>query len=284
MDYLAIGHVTEDLWPDGKTPGGPVMYASRTAVAWVDHVGVLTAAGPDFDVATAFPGVDVRRLEAPSTTRFQNIYTEAGRKQIVWPCPVRITAYDVTDEMLECGLAHLAPVCNELDADIVKRLRPDTFIGVTPQGWLRRWDDQGVVYAAEWEQAGLVLPRANATVFSIDDVAGDWSVVRDWAAQTSLLVATQASEGCTVFVNGEPTRVPAPGVEQLDPTGAGDIFAAVLFMALQRGYDPIRACQLSNFVAAASVTYPHAAGFPKSGDIDRCAEAVRSGDLPRELK
>jgi hypothetical protein len=284
LDYLAIGHVTEDVWPDGKTPGGPVMYASRTARSWAAHVAVLTAAAADFDAAAAFPGVDARVVAAPSTTRFKNIYTPAGRQQLVWPCPTRMTASLLTDEMLACPIVQLAPVCNEVDADIARRLPPGAFLGVTPQGWLRRWDAQGVVRAAGWDEAGLVLPRANATVFSIDDVAGDWEMVRAWAAQTRVLVATQAAAGCTVFVDGQPTRVPAPRVEQNDPTGAGDIFGAVLFLALARGYPPVEACELANMVAAASVTYPHAAGFPQPGDIDRCAEAVRHGDMPRELQ
>ncbi|MGQ9813595.1 MAG: PfkB family carbohydrate kinase [Candidatus Roseilinea sp.] len=274
MDYLAIGHVTEDLWPDGKTPGGPVMYASRTALAWLDHVGVLTAAGDNFDSATAFPGVDVRLIPAPSTTQFRNIYMNGGRRQIVWPCPVRITAGHLTDEMLGSRIIHLAPVCNEVDAGIVSRIPAGAFVGVTPQGWLRRWDEQGAVYAAGWEDAGVILPRASATVFSIDDVAGDWDIVRDWASQTSILVVTQAAEGCTLFLNGAPIHVPAPQVAQVEPTGAGDIFAASLFIALQQGCEPVRACAIANCIAANSVTFPRGQGFPTRQDAERCEQAV----------
>ena len=275
MNYLAIGHVTEDLWPDGKTPGGPVMYASRTARSWLDHVAVLTAAGPAFDHCAAFPGVDVRRIDAPSTTQFRNIYTNGGRRQIVWPCPVRISGEHLTDEMLGSPIVHLAPVCNEVDASVVSRIRPGTFVGVTPQGWLRRWDAQGAVYAAEWTDAGVILPRANATVLSIDDVAGDWDVVSHWASQTAILVATQAAEGCRLFVDGKPMHVPAPQVLQVEPTGAGDIFAATLFIALWQGHDPVRACQIANCIAANSVTFPHGQGFPTRQDADRCSDAVR---------
>lgn len=274
MDYLAVGHVTEDLWPDGKTPGGPVMYASRTALAWLEHVGVLTAAGQNFDTAAAFPGVDVRLIPAPSTTQFRNIYVNGGRRQIVWPCPVRITAGHLTDELLGSRIIHLAPVCNEVDAGVIARIPAGAFVGVTPQGWLRRWDEQGAVYAAGWEDAGVILPRANATVLSIDDVAGDWDIVRNWASQTSILVATQAAEGCMLFLNGAPIHVPAPPVAQVEPTGAGDIFAAALFIALQQGCEPARACAIANCIAAHSVTFPHGQGFPTRQDAERCAQAV----------
>lgn len=274
MDYLAVGHVTEDVWPDGKTPGGPVMYASRTALAWLDHVAVLTAAADTFDSAAAFPGVDVRLIPAPSTTQFRNIYTAGGRRQIVRPCPVRITAAHLTDDLLSSRIIHLAPVCNEVDADIVARIPAGVFVGVTPQGWLRRWDEQGVVRAAGWEAAGAILPRASATVFSIDDVAGDWNIARAWAAQTSILVVTQAAEGCTLFVDGSPIHVPAPRVAQVDPTGAGDIFAAALFITLRQGCEPARACAIANCIAAGSVAFPHGQGFPTRQDARRCAGAV----------
>ncbi len=250
------------------------MYASRTALAWLDHVAVLTAAGDNFDSAAAFPGVDVRRIPAPSTTQFRNIYANGGRRQIVWPCPVRIGARHLTDELLGSRIIHLAPVCNEVEADMLSRIPPAAFVGVTPQGWLRRWDEQGTVYAAGWEDAGIILPRANAIVLSIDDVAGDWRLVRNWASQTSILVATQAAEGCMLFLNGAPIHVPAPPVAQVEPTGAGDIFAAALFITLQQGCEPARACAIANCIAANSVTFPHGQGFPTRQDAQRCAAAV----------
>ncbi|MCS7061349.1 MAG: PfkB family carbohydrate kinase, partial [Anaerolineae bacterium] len=148
------------------------------------------------------------------------------------------------------------------------------FVGVTPQGWLRRWNEAGEVYAGDWEHAELILPRANATVLSIDDIAGDWQRAQAWAARTSVLVVTQAAAGCTVFFEGQAVHVPAPEVTQIEPTGAGDIFAAALFIALERGCTPVRACEIANCVAAHSVTFPHGQGFPTRQDAQRCAGAL----------
>ena len=44
IEYLAIGHVTEDVWPAGNTPGGTVMYSAQAARSFVEDVAVLTAA------------------------------------------------------------------------------------------------------------------------------------------------------------------------------------------------------------------------------------------------
>ncbi len=276
MDYLAIGGVTEDIWPDHVTPGGPVTYAARAATTWLKKVAILTAASADFDMAAAFPqdNVVVHRLDSPTTTRFRNVYTEGGRKQQVWPSPVRITAADLIDEMLACPLVHLAPVANEIDSEVVFRLPEGAFIGVAPQGWMRRWTADGIVYVGPWDDSARILARANAVVISVEDVDHDWELIRGWASATDILAVTQGPEGCTVFVKGQPTQVPPTTVEIVDTTGAGDAFTASLFVALQQGVEPIRAARIANCVAAHSVA--HAAGqwFPTRQDVLDCVEAT----------
>ena len=278
IDYLAVGHVTEDVWADGratqrrKTPGGTVMYASRAARRLAQHVNVFTAAALTFDLPDTFPDIRVQRLIAPTTTEFENIYTPKGRVQVTRPCDVILQPSDAFF-LREAAIVHLAPVCNEVSSDFVEAVRRDAFVGVTPQGWLRRWDAQGHVtqQAGNWTDAGKIFARANAVVTSIEDINGDWSVAHDWAAQARLLIVTQSELGCTAFINGQPTQVPAPHVTEVDPTGAGDIFAAALFIALQRGDEPIDACTFACCLAAQSVTRPQLEGLPRAEDIERCS-------------
>lgn len=81
-DYLAIGHVTADVWRDGRsTPGGTAWFSALAARRMVENVSVLTAAGEDYDVARHLPGIRAYRLASPTTTQFENIYTPAGRIQ-----------------------------------------------------------------------------------------------------------------------------------------------------------------------------------------------------------
>ncbi|MCL5996263.1 MAG: PfkB family carbohydrate kinase [Chloroflexi bacterium] len=276
INYLAIGHVTEDVWQEGKTPGGTVTYSSRTARALLDRVTVLTAASNDLDTVSAFPGIDVHRLDAPNTTQFQNVYTPAGRVQVVSPCPVTIKPEHLTSAMRESAVIHLGPVCNEVSAEIVRHVHAGTFVGITPQGWMRRWDGAGRVtsLAAYWVDAPLVLARANAVVISIDDIAGDWDIARAWAAQTQLLVVTQGAQGCTAFIDSSPAHVSAPCVQEVEPTGAGDIFATVLFASLQQGDTPLHACAFANCIAAQSVTRLRLAGIPAAQDTTLCRQRL----------
>jgi hypothetical protein len=282
IDYLAVGHVTEDVWRDGSiTPGGTVMYSSRAAKAFTPNVMVLTAANAKFNLFEAFGGIAVQRVDAPTTTQFENIYemmqlpdggSRSTRRQVVRPCNVILNNTHVTREMRHSQIVHLAPVCNEINVNILSAFDADTFVGLTPQGWLRRWDALGRVTQrpSNWSDADAFLRRANAVVMSIDDVEGDWDAPRAWARKTRLLVVTQGPLGCTVFVSGVPTDVAAPRVQEVDPTGAGDIFAATLYMALRNGKDPICAAEYANCIAAQSVMRPKLAGIPTPHDIETC--------------
>ena len=51
VEYLAIGHVTEDQTPEGIVLGGTVTYAGLTANAFGKKVGVLTAASRTTDLS-----------------------------------------------------------------------------------------------------------------------------------------------------------------------------------------------------------------------------------------
>jgi sugar/nucleoside kinase (ribokinase family) len=179
--------------------------------------------------------------------------------------------------MRNSRIAHLGPVCNEIDPEIVSAFSASTFVGITPQGWMRRWDAQGHVtsLAANWVDAPRVLARASAVVISIDDVAGDWEMARAWAAQTTLLVVTQGALGCTAYTKDMSLHVPAPQVHEAEPTGAGDVFAATLFVALQRGDSVQDACALANCIAAQSVTRLRLNGVPTIADIEICSQRAK---------
>lgn len=271
-DYLAIGHVTEDVWRDGsRTPGGTVMYSSLTAKAFLPRVAVLTAASASFDVS-AYPGIDVHRVESPTTTEFENIYANGHRTQVTRPSPVVLNASHLTPDLAKSRIAHLAPVCNEISVDLLKKLPASAFVGLTPQGWMRRWDAQGRVtqHPDQWADADVFLKRANAVVTSIEDVAGDWDVLHRWAQKTRLLVVTVGPRGCIAFADGKSITVPAPQVVEVDPTGAGDVFAATFFITLEKHADVARACAIANCVAAHSVTLPQLQGLPTPADVRRC--------------
>jgi sugar/nucleoside kinase (ribokinase family) len=270
LDYLVIGHVTRDRAPEGRfTVGGTVTYAARTAQALGCRVGVITSAGEGLDLAEALPDVETLRVPASATTTFDNRYSPTGRVQTIHAVAAPLTPEVVPPTWRMARVVHLGPVARECDPALAD-LFPNTFVGLTPQGWMRRWDSTGRVRRAPWENADALLPRADAVVLSEEDVGGDETLVARWATHTRALALTRGAAGCTVYAASVRQELPAPRVIEVDPTGAGDVFAAVFFTRLQQGDDPWKAARLANCIAALSVTRPGLSGTPTPEEVARC--------------
>lgn len=268
MNYLAIGHVTRDLTGSGFVLGGTVSYAARTARALGCRVGIITSAAPDLDLSQALNGIIVACIPAATTTTFENVYTSTGRHQVIHAVARTLTP-EVVPTDWRGEIVHLGPVARECDPALVTAFA-DAFIGLTPQGWMRCWDTTGRVSRCQWEGAEELLARADAVVLSEEDVGGDMALVARYAAQTRLLVVTEGARGCTVHTQGQVHHFPAPTVREVDPTGAGDVFAAAFFVRLYRRGDPWEAARFANCVAARSVTRRGLDGTPTAEEIARC--------------
>ncbi len=48
LDYLVVGHVTEDITPQGVMLGGGVTYSALTAKAMGLKVGIITSCAPGY--------------------------------------------------------------------------------------------------------------------------------------------------------------------------------------------------------------------------------------------
>jgi sugar/nucleoside kinase (ribokinase family) len=278
IHYLVIGHVAKDLTPEGPRLGGTVSFASLTARALGYAPGVVTACGADLDVS-ALDGIPMALTASSHSTTFENIYSAQGRQQYVRALAAPLTARSIPPAWLGARVAHLAPLDTEIAEDILPALG-QRFVGVTPQGWLRQWDASGRVRAAvdEWAGAAQILSRANATVLSLDDIGRDWAVAERWAKLAPVLVITEGPEGCTVFVRGQGARqFAAPREAEVDPTGAGDVFAAAFFVNYYETGDAWASARFANQVAALSVTRVGLAGTPTEEEVALCrARAVGS--------
>jgi sugar/nucleoside kinase (ribokinase family) len=267
-NYVIVGHVTRDVVGDGYLPGGTVTYAGLTARALGRKVGVVTSAGPDLALAEIFPGMCLEVIPAPTTSTFENVYHEGHRQQWIRAVASPLGIADIPEHWRSAPILHLAPLTGEFGPELVLALAGTSFVGVTPQGWLRRWDASGRVRRAPWDQPDEVLASVDAVVLSEEDVEYDWDTLRRWATRTRLLVVTVGKDGCVVFESGQSWRVPSfPAIER-DATGAGDVFAAAFFIGVQAGKDPIAAARYANCVASFSVEAPGTAGVPSPEQVD----------------
>jgi sugar/nucleoside kinase (ribokinase family) len=218
----------------------------------------------------------VARVPAPVTTTFENIHTSSGRRQVVHGVAETLTRDAVPQDWQIApinGIVHLGPVARECDLALIDAFE-GAFVGLTPQGWMRCWNQDGHVSRCQWTEAEELLTRADAVVLSEEDVAGDQSTVDRYAAQTRLLVVTLGAAGCAVYQGGPPRCFPAPAAQEVDSTGSGDIFAAAFFVQMRRCNDPEMAACFANCVAAASVTRDGLSGTPGLQEIARCEHAL----------
>jgi sugar/nucleoside kinase (ribokinase family) len=273
LDYLVIGHVTRDLVDGAFTIGGTASYSGRTARALGCRVGVVTSASPDLDLSRALDDVLIARSPAAATTTFKNVYTAEGRRQMVHAIAETLVPGMVPPDW-RAAVVHLGPVARECDPALVNAFG-DAFIGLTPQGWMRRWDQAGHISECKWEGKEPLLDRADAVVLGVEDVCGDEGLVAQFAALTRVLVLTRGVAGCTVYTQGQERHFPAPAVHEVDPTGAGDIFAAAFFVWLQRDGDPWTAARFANCVASRSVTRTGLASTPSPEEVDQCERSLR---------
>jgi sugar/nucleoside kinase (ribokinase family) len=270
IDYLVVGHLTRDLIPSGTRLGGTAAYSSLTARAMGLRVGVLTAceeclSAKELEAA----GIQVVGMRADQTTTFENIQTPAGRIQYIHTIAPTIDLSMVPEAWRSTPIVHLGPVAREIDPNILRAFNT-SFIGLTPQGWLRGWDEGGQVQFSDWPEAAFVLQQAGAAVISIEDIQGDESLIDEMASSIRVLAVTEGAAGARLYWNGDLRRFAAPKVQEVDPTGSGDIFAASFFIRLNATRDPWEAARFATILAAQSVRRPGLEGIPTPEEVQNC--------------
>ena len=102
---------------------------------------------------------------------------------------------------------------------------------------------------------------------SVEDVLNDERRIEEMASAARILVVTEGAAGARVYWNGDVRRFRPPKVEEVDATGAGDIFAAAFFIRLYLTRDPWESARFANQIAAISVTRRGLDGIPTFEEV-----------------
>ncbi|MDX9991150.1 MAG: PfkB family carbohydrate kinase [Anaerolineales bacterium] len=268
IDYLVIGHVTLDQTPAGPVLGGTAAYSALTARALGLRVGIVTAWAGEI-APGALAGIALVSAETQESTRFENIYTSGNRVQYIRKTAPRIDLSLVPQVWRGAKIIHIGPVAQEADSILPDDFQP-ALLGLTPQGWMRSWAEDGKVNRSAWKESGAAMQAAGATIFSAEDVSYDEEQIEILAHQGRLVVVTEGAAGCRLFWNGDSRRFRAPAMEEIDATGAGDIFAASFFVRLLQTRDPWEAARFAVNLAAHSVNRRGLLGIPTQAEINTC--------------
>lgn len=244
-DFLAIGHATRDLTPDGWTLGGGVVFAAQVAYALGQRPAIVTS-GDVRDLLGQLPG---RMVVRPAvTTTFENVYTPAGRRQTLRARAAELGLGDVPPAWRSAPVVLLAPLCDEVAPALLDSF-PSSCLVAGIQGWLRTWDDAGRITPRQ-APPDLLLAGAAAVTVSLEDLGGDERAAAELADRCRVVALTRGHAGVTLFQNGVATSLPALPVVERRPTGAGDVFATAFAIRLAETGDPLDAAAFGNAAAA----------------------------------
>lgn len=254
IDFLAIGHICQDVVPGGYTVGGAAAYTAAVASALGCRTAIVTSAARGVEWTQELPGITIHKIESRQSTIFENIYTPTGRVQTIRGVADNLSAAHVPPLWARTPLVYLGPIANEVAPGLIN-LFSNSIIGVGPQGWMRRWDEQGRVYQVDWESAAEVMPVAAITFLSKEDLPGP-ELIDHYRRLAHVLVLTDGPNGCTVYFQDEVRAFPAPYAPLVDSTGAGDTFAAsYLVRFYQTDGDLWESAKFANWIAAHSVSF-----------------------------
>jgi len=269
IECLVIGHVSLDESSGGVRLGGSAAYASVTARKLGYRAGVVTAAQETISLSFLEEDVQVCRCASQTTTRFQHTYSKVGqREQVLLSRASKLDTTDIPITWIKAPVVFLAPIAQEIDEAFIQTFTSSPFVGLLLQGCLRKWDRQGRVSPAPLKNASQILSGVSAVVFSLEDVGDDWSLAKSYAQAAPIAVVTLAEEGAVLFQGQDPRRFRTRPAQVVDPTGAGDVFAAAFFLRLYETGDPVVACRFANVMASFSTEGEGWTAIPLRSEVE----------------
>jgi 1D-myo-inositol 3-kinase len=274
IDYLIVGHVAKDVTADGFTLGGTVTYAGLTALRLGARVGIVTASSEDLDLVSSYPGARLRVVTSATTTTFENTYSRDGRRtQRLLARANCIGIEDVPETWRSSPIVHLAPLAAEFGPELVSEFPEAGVVGLTPQGWMRRWDADRIVLPVEPPELDHPeYKRLDAVIVSDADFGYQWTVIERFATSNRLTIVTRGDQGARLYADGQQRDFAAYRANVVDPTGAGDVFAAAFLLRWRQTGNVDEAMDFANCAASFSVE-----GIGTSALPDIAAIAARRG-------
>jgi len=274
-DFLTIGHISRDILPDqGFALGGTVTFAALTAYRLGLVPAITTCADAELlaELPARLPMIGLAVRTSSETTTFVNTYHDGFRTQYLRAKADQLLLEDVPEVWMKAPIVLFSPLDQEIEASFVRHFPRQTtsILAATPQGWLRRWDVDGRVWPAPWAAAEEILPLLDVLILSHDDLlpfanqsrTDADAMLTKWSMQVPLLVATDGKHGATLFRRSITERFPAYTAQEVDPTGAGDVFAAAFLVYLHRHGDARKAVDFANCVASLSIEHEGITGIP----------------------
>jgi hypothetical protein len=287
IEFVAVGHLAVDLRKRERTLGGAAAYGCLAAARLGRASAMVTAVGEDFDLFEPLEGIEIHYHPSRESTTFKNEYRSEHRHQHILGRARPLTEADLAplrSRLADDAMVLYCPIAREVEAPLVP-FEPGGACGVAPQGFFRCWDDDGAIRTCSWEGAATALGDATFISLSVADAPRPRELAAELARGDRILALTEGERGARVYTGGRCFHVPAWERPELEPTGAGDVFAASFLVALGEGREPLEAAQFAVCAASFAVEAKGVTGvFQSRADVERRLADYRARHRPREIE
>ena len=267
-EFIAIGHVTYDIYPGEKLIGGSAAYSSVTAHKLGLSAGIITSRGTDFSSDGLLKGISIVGPLSRNTTTFCNSYYQGERKQIVSEVASKIKKEHIPPGWNKAKIVHICPVADEVNLEIFNLFK-NSLLGLTPQGLMRRWGNDGKVYPRKWIPTPDIASKVEVMIFSDEDIAVFPEALETYKSLIKIVIVTQSNRGSILYWNGKKFNFSAFRTKEKDPTGAGDVFASAFLLKYYQTGDPVESSHFANCVASFAVEKKGILGVPNLDKVNR---------------
>lgn len=273
--FLVVGHTIQDLTSEGDSPswrlGGAASFASVLARNLGLRAAVLTSAAPDLPLEELLPGIEIKTVPSRRTTQMRNVYSEGPRSQFVPQRAAPLAVEHVPADWRQMSIVFLSPVIGEVDESLA-RLFHGSLLGIGAQGWLRRVGRDGRVHPimpADFHAHGM-LRYARALFLSDEDIPSGESppALTYWSDLVQIVAFTRGDGGADVCVRGNWRHIDAFPARAVEPTGAGDVFAAAFLIRLWESGDVWKATRFAACAASFAVEGEGITAVPNREQIE----------------
>ena len=285
---LIAGHVTHDRYEGGFVAGGCALYGAAVHNRLAGPTQLATVVGDDFRCGDAIADVDAVIERRGTTTVFANYYPpDSARVQLLESRAPSVMPQRVDEHWLNADLVHLAPVCGEIDLQQWLDAVGDGLVAINIQGWLKhpgspvdptdleQLQRRGVskpaprVVEKPWDVSREALQRVDIACLSEEDLIYQDDLLERLVETVPIVALTRGKKGSRIFVDGVPTDVGIVPADVVDPTGAGDVFAAAFCHFVAAGTDPVQAARMGAAASSIVIEDPGPAALDRLGEIQK---------------
>ncbi len=257
--FLSLGFITHDLYGNRKVIGGASAYSAILARKFRVDSAIASSIGEDFEGLDSLKGIRLAYQIGERTTTFIN-------KQYVTSVADRIKEETIPEAWFNAEIVYICPVLNELEEKIIRRFN-GSVIGVAPQGWMRSIGEGWRIEKKRWEKANEILPKVDFVVVSEEDAFEE--DVPEYVELSNIFVLTRSRKGAELYWDKgkRHEHLPAFEREEMDATGAGDVFGAAFLLRYCETKDVHRAAIFASCAASFVVEKEGVEGVPYREEV-----------------